>query len=128
MRMVASVAKNRGIRLQQELVALLRDTGSIEGAKLFWRSVDFTKGFGRKLAYYGFANCQRQSLINKVAFPDVNFVEVDAALKAGKKLRQLYGLASGRLSIARDSNEQYKQSSKGLKLIPLRRREATRRC
>jgi hypothetical protein len=117
MRMVASVAKNRAIRLQQELVALLRDTGSIEGAKLFWRRLDFRKGFGRKLACYGFAKCERQLLINKVAFPDVNFVEVDAALKAGNKLRQLYELASGRLSIARDSNDRYKQSSKGLKLV-----------
>jgi hypothetical protein len=117
MRTVPSVAKNRTIRLQQELVVLLRDTGSIEGAKLFWHRVDFRKGFGKKLACYGFAKCERQLLINKVAFPDVNFVEVDAALKAGKKLRQLYGLASDRLSIARDSNDQYKQSSKGLKLI-----------
>ena len=117
MRTVAAIAQNRAIRLQQELVALLRETSSIEGAKLFWHRVDFRKGFGRKLACHGFANCERQLLINKVAFPDVNFDEVDAALKAGKKLRQLYGLASGRLSIARDSNGQYQQSSKGLKLI-----------
>jgi hypothetical protein len=117
MRTVPSVAKNRAIRLQQELVVLLRDTGSIEGAKLFWHRVDFKKGFGRKLACYGFAERERQLLINKVAFPDVNFVGVDAALKAGNKLRQLYELASGRVSIARDSNDRYKQSSKGLKLI-----------
>jgi hypothetical protein len=121
---VASVAKNRAIRLQQELVAMLRETGSIEGAKLFWHRIDFRKGFGRKLACYGFAKGERQLLINKVAFPKVNFVEVDAALKAGNKLRQLYELASGRASIAQDSNDQYKHSNKGLKLIPLRRREA----
>ncbi|HEU5239973.1 MAG TPA: hypothetical protein VFU37_22765 [Pyrinomonadaceae bacterium] len=99
MRTVPSVAKNRTVRLQQKLVELLRDTGSIEGAKLFWHRVDFRKGFGRRLACYGFTKCERQLLINKVAFPDVNFVEVNAALKAGKKLRQLYGLASGRVSL-----------------------------
>jgi hypothetical protein len=102
MRTVASVAKNRAIRLQQELVAILRETGSIDGAKLFWHRVDFKKGFGRRLACYGFAKRERQSLINKVAFPDVNFIEVDAALKAGNKLRQLYELASGCASIARE--------------------------
>jgi hypothetical protein len=109
-------------------VALLRDTGSIEGAELFWHRVDFRKGFGRKLAYYGFSNCERQLLINKVAFPDVNFLEVEAALKAGTKLRQLYGLASGRLSIARDSNDQYKRSSKGLKLIRIATTRGKRTC
>ena len=121
MKTVASVAKNRAIRLQQELVVILRETGSIEGAELFWHRVDFRKGFGRKLACYGFAKRERQLLINKVAFPEVNFVEVDAALKAGNKLRQLYELASGRASIARDSNDRYKHSNKGLRLIPLRR-------
>jgi hypothetical protein len=113
----ASVAKNRAIRLQQELVVILRETGSVEGAKLFWHRIDFRKGFGRKLACYGFAKHQRQLLINKVAFPDINFVEVDAALKAGNKLQQLYDLASGRASIARDSNDRYKQANKGLKLV-----------
>jgi hypothetical protein len=58
-------------------------------------------------------------LINKVAFPDLNFVEVDAALKAGNKLQQLYELASGRASIGQDSNHRYKASNKGLKIVPI---------
>jgi hypothetical protein len=117
MNTMASVAKNRCIRLQQELVEVLRATGSIEGAEQFWRSVDFNKPFGRKLACYGFAKRARQLLINKVAFPDVNFIEVDAALKAGNKLWQLYQLASGRASLARDSNDRYKPANKGLKIV-----------
>jgi hypothetical protein len=121
MNTMASVAKNRCIRLQQELVEVLRATGSIEGAEQFWRSVDFNKRFGKKLACYGFAKRARQLLINKVAFPDLNFIEVDAALKAGNKLQQLYQLASGRAWIARDSNDKYKPSNKGLKIIPIRR-------
>jgi hypothetical protein len=105
--------------LQQELVTILRETGSIDGAKLFWHRVDFKKGFGRELACYGFEKRERQLLINRVAFPDLNFVEVDAALKAGNKLRQLYQLASGCASIARDSNDRYKAGNKGLKIVPI---------
>jgi len=116
---MASLPRNRCICLQQELVAILRETGSVEGAKLFWHRVDFKNGFGRKLACYGFARRERQLLINKVAFPDVNFVEVDTALKAGNKLRQLYQLASGSASIARDSNDRYKEANKGLKIVPM---------
>jgi hypothetical protein len=98
---------------------VLRATGSIEGAEQFWRRMDFNKPFGKKLACYGFAKRARQLLINKVAFPDLNFIEVDAALKAGNKLWQLYQLASGCASIARDSNDQYKPANKGLKIVPI---------
>lgn len=63
-----------------------------------------------------------QLAINKVAFPDANFVEVDAALKAGNKLRQLYEVASGNALIAQDSRNQYKVAKRGLKIIRLQRR------
>lgn len=119
MRAIAPVAKNRCVRLQQELVETLRATGSIEGAEQFWLRLDFKKSFGKKLACYGFGKRNRQLLINKVAFPVSNFTEVDAALKAGNKLWQLYQLASGPASIARDSNDRYKPSNKGLKIIPI---------
>ena len=121
MNTAASNAKNRSVRLQQQLVEILRATGSVEGAVQFWRRVDFTKPFGKKLARYGFAKRERQSLINKVAFPDLNFIEVSAALKAGNKLHQLYKLASGSASIARDSSNQYKVANKGLKIVLIQR-------
>jgi hypothetical protein len=121
MKTIAPVAKNRCVRLQQELVEMLRATGSTEGAERFWLRLDFKKSFGKKLACYGFGKRERQLLINKVAFPASNFTEVDAALKAGNKLWQLYQIASGRASIARDSNDRYKPSNKGLKIIPIRR-------
>lgn len=121
MKTVASVAKNRCVRLQQELVETLRATGSIEGAEQSWQRLNFNKSFGKKLACYGFQKRERQLLINKVAFPDLNFMEVDAALKAGNNLRQLYKLASGCASIARDSNDQYKKANKGLLIVPIRR-------
>jgi hypothetical protein len=121
MNTVTSVAKNRAIRLQQELVPILRATGSLEGAELYWRRVDFKKGFGKKLACYGFSKRDRQTLINRVAFPNTNFNEVDAALKAGNKLIQLYELASGTAAIARDSTNRYKEAKKGLKIISYNR-------
>jgi hypothetical protein len=120
MNTMALVARNRCIRLQQELVEMLRATGSIEGAEQFWCRMDFNKGFGKKLACYGYASRERQLLINKVAFPSLNFIEVDAALKAGNKLRQLYQLASGSAAIARDSHDRYKPANKGLKIVPIR--------
>jgi len=121
MNTVASVAKNRSVRLQQQLIEILRATGSVEGADQFWQCVDFRKPFGKKLERYGFGKRERQLLINKVAFPDLNFIEVDAALKAGNKLHQLYKLASGCASIARDSNNQYKVANKGLKIVSIQR-------
>lgn len=120
MNMTASLAKNRAIRLQQELVPILRATGSMAGAEQYWRHVDFQKGFGRKLACYGFDKPERQSMINRVAFPLVQFVEVDAALAAGNHLRQLYALACGDAWMVRDGKN-YKRGRKGLKII-LRKR------
>ena len=105
------------VRLQQELVAMLRETGSAEGAKQFWSRIKFDQRFGRKLARYGFGVPERQLRLNKVAFPDCNFVEIDAALKAGNKLYQLYDLACGRSSIAKDSAGRYKVGRKGFIII-----------
>lgn len=118
----AASAKNRAIRLQQELIPILRATGSIEGAEHYWRSVNFSKGFGRKLTCYGFDTRERQLLINRIAFPHVNFVEVDAALAAGNKLREIYALACGEGSIARDENGRYKVARKGLKIVRIYRK------
>lgn len=112
-------AQNRAIRLQQELVPILRATGSIEGAEKFWREVNFANRFGRKLACYGFDKRERQSLINAVAFPKVNATEVEAALAAGNKLRQLHQIACGQASIARDAKNQYQYGRKGLKVIAI---------
>ena len=42
MNTVASVAKDRCVRLQQEIVGMLRAMGGIEGAELFWRRLNFS--------------------------------------------------------------------------------------
>ncbi|HJT45198.1 MAG TPA: hypothetical protein VJ721_02900 [Chthoniobacterales bacterium] len=122
MNTTAPLAKNRAIRLQQELVPILRATGSFEGAKQFWRRIDFAKGFGRKLACYGFDRVDHQALINRVAFPEVNATEVEAALAAGNKLTQLYQIACGHALIARDANDQYQHGRKGLKVLATKKK------
>jgi hypothetical protein len=120
-------AQNRASRLQQELIPILRATGSIEGAEHYWSRVNFGKGFGRKLACYGFDKRERQLLVNRIAFPSVNFVEVDAALAAGNKLRDVYALACGEGFIARDQNDRYKLARKGLKIVRIHRGSIIRR-
>jgi hypothetical protein len=115
------VAQDRTVRLRQELVLRLRETGSIEGATKFWRNLDFKSAFGKELAAHGFEGRWQQGRINKVAFPDVNFVEVEAALSAGNNLRQIYKLAVGTAAIARDSNNRYQPREKRLKIVPVRR-------
>ena len=105
------------VRLQQDLVAMLRATGSVEGAEQFWRRIKFDKRFGKKVAHYGFAVPARQIRLTKVAFPKCNFSEVDDALKAGNKLHQIYELACGRSSIAKDSAGQYKVGNRGFKTV-----------
>jgi hypothetical protein len=117
MNTTAPLAKNRAIRLQQDLVSMLRATGSFEGAERFWHRIDFAKGFGRKLACYGFDRADRQALINRAAFPEVNATEVEAALAAGNKLTELHQIACGHASIARNANDQYQCGRKGLKVV-----------
>jgi hypothetical protein len=55
--------------------------------------------------------------LNKVAFPDCNLAEVDAALHAGNNLRGLHDLACGHSSLAKDSSGNYKTGGKGLKIL-----------
>ena len=126
MNTTASLTKNRAIRLQQELVSILRATGSMAGAKQYWQRIDFRKGLGRKLACYGFNKVERQLMINRVAFPRIQFVEVDAALAAGNQLRQIYTLACGDAWIVRDG-ARYKRGKKGLKIILRKQTESPTR-
>jgi hypothetical protein len=66
---------------------------------------------------YGLGLRQRQLQLNKIAFPDSNVAEVDAALRAGNNLNRLYELACGRASIAKDSAGHYKFGNSGLKIV-----------
>jgi hypothetical protein len=81
-----------------------------------WDRLRLNPRLWKRIVTYGLTSPERQSQLTKVAFPDCNLAEVDAALAAGNNLRGLYDLASGRSSLARSSSGLYKQGGKGLKV------------
>lgn len=66
---------------------------------------------------FGFEHPDRQKQLTKIAFPDCNWVEVEAALKAGNKLKPVYELACGITSIAKDATGNYKMGLRGYKVV-----------
>ena len=98
-------------------MARLRDSGSAYGAKKTWACLRQNARLWKRIVIYGLASPERQSQLTKVAFPDCNLAEVDAALEAGNNLRGLHDLACGRSSLARSSSGLYKQGGKGLKIV-----------
>jgi hypothetical protein len=117
MRTRAEVADHPKARLHRDLVALLRAAGSIEGARGVWLRIERDQRLWHQVTKFGFANAERQEQLNKVAFPDTNWIEVDAALGAGNKLLAICQLATGCALIARDCHGGFKFGRKGLKII-----------
>jgi hypothetical protein len=117
MKTAAEIARHPKARLHQHVVAALRASGSAEGAEQTWIRLRLNARLWRRIVTYGLGLRQRQWQLNKIAFPDSNVAEVDAALRAGNNLNRLYELACGRASIARDSAGSYKSGGKGLKIV-----------
>ena len=117
MKTATEIANHPKARLHRELIARLRDSGSTYGAEKMWDSLRLNARLWERIVTYGLALPERQSQLTKIAFPDCNLAEVDAALEAGNNLRGLHDLACGRSSLARNSNGHYKQGGKGLKIL-----------
>src|SRR6266404_1551920 len=117
MKTPAEIANHPKAHLHRELVGRLRASGSAQGAGQSWIRFQLNPRLWKRIVTYGLSLDQKQALLNKVAFPDFNFVEVDAALKAGNNLNRLHELACGRASIAKDSNGHYKVGRKGLMIV-----------
>ena len=117
MKTATEIANHPKARLYRELVARLRDSGSVYGAAKTWSSLPLNARLWKRIVTYGLSRPERQSQLTKVAFPDCNFGEVEAALKAGNNLNRLYDLARGQASIAKDQAGHYKSGAKGLKII-----------
>lgn len=117
MKTAAQIANHPKARLHRELVARLRDSGSVYGAEKTWVRLRLNARLWKRIVTYGLALPERQLQLNKVAFPDCNLAEVEAALEAGNNLPGLYGLACGHSSLVRDFNGHYKQGGKGLKIL-----------
>ncbi len=117
MKTEAEIANHPKARLHRELVERLRASGSAKGAEQCWIRFQLNPRLWKRIVTYGLSAPEKQSLLNKVAFPDFNTAEVDAALKAGNNLHKLHELASGRASIAKDPAGHYKIGAKGFKII-----------
>jgi hypothetical protein len=111
------VAAHPKARLHRELVATLRASGSLRGAALAWSLLRRNRRLWKRIANYGLDRPDRQLQLNRVAFPDSNWEQVEAGLRAGNRLHSLYELACGNASIARDSTGSYKMGSGGLKIV-----------
>jgi hypothetical protein len=116
MKTATEIADHPKARLHRELVARLRDSGSVDGAEKTWDRLRLNARLWKRIVTYGLALPARQSQLTKIAFPDCNLAEVDAALEAGNNLRGLHALACGRSSLAKDSSGNFKTGGKGLKI------------
>jgi hypothetical protein len=117
MKTAAEIANHPKARLHQEIVVRLRDSGSIKGAEQTWARLRLNPRLWKRIVTYGLGPPERQAQLNKIAFPDFNAAEVEAALKAGNNLNRLYELACGRASVAKDSAGYYKMGKKGLMIV-----------
>jgi hypothetical protein len=117
MKTATEIANHPKARLHREVVARLRNSGSICGAEKTWDRLRLNARFWKRIVTYGLASPERQSQLTQVAFPGCNLADVDAALEAGNNLRGLHDLACGRSSLARSSSGLYKQGGKGLKVV-----------
>jgi hypothetical protein len=102
-------------RLHREMVEMLRAAGSVEGAERVWDRAKLNDQLWHKIRRFALSPHKRR-VLNRIAFPDCNFVEVDAALVAGNSLAQLSELASGLAAIARDATGQYKRGHTGFSI------------
>jgi hypothetical protein len=116
MKTAAQIANDAKVRLQRDLVRMLR-AGEKYARHDKWRAIELDKRLWKELAAYDLVDRERRSHLNKVAFPDANHAEVDAALKAGNNLNQIYCLACGQASIPKTSTGGLMTGKKGLKIV-----------
>ena len=95
---------------------MLRSNGP-DQARNTWYHILLDSKLSAEIASYDLRTPQRQSHLTKVAFPDYNRDEVNAALEAGAHLNNLYALARGRAYIPKDSAGRYLKGKKGLKIV-----------
>ena len=117
MKTPSEIARHPKARLHRDLVAKLRASGSIEGAEQTWVRLRLETRLWKRIVTYGLALPERQLQLSKIAFPDANVTEVDAALAAGNNLNRVHEIATGRASIARDSCGHFKTGAQGLKIV-----------
>jgi hypothetical protein len=116
----AQIANDAKVRIQQDIVRMLR-AGEKESRHETWRNIKLDIRLWKELATYDLSDPERRSHLNKVAFPNTNHDEVDAALKAGNNLNQIYNVACGHASIPRNAVGKFIEGKKGLKIVTLQK-------
>jgi hypothetical protein len=89
----------------------------VQGAEQTWLRLRLNARLWKRIVTYGLDLPERRLQLNKIAFPDTNATEVEAALKAGNNLRKLFELARGHASIAKDSAGRSRLGRKGLMIV-----------
>ena len=89
----------------------------MKGAEQTWIRLRLNARLWKRIVTYGLVLRERQWQLNKIAFPDANAADVDAALRAGNNVNRLYELACGRASIAKDSAGHYRMGRRGLVIV-----------
>jgi hypothetical protein len=117
MKTATEIANHPKARLYREIVVRLRGARSLEGAAQSWVHFQRHPRLWKRIVTYGLAVPERQAKLNKIAFPEFNLPEVDAALNAGNNLNRLHELACGLASIKTDSAGHYKMGDKGLMIV-----------
>jgi hypothetical protein len=117
MKTPAEIANHPKARLHRELVEALRASGSLKGAEQTWMRFRLNARLWKRIVNYGLGQREKQLVLNRIALPEFNGAEVDAALRAGNNLRNLYDLACGRASVTRDAAGDPKIGNKGLKIV-----------
>jgi hypothetical protein len=115
MKTPAQIAAHPKARLHRDIVRRLRAGGSIEGAKRAWADLRLNPRLWKRIVTYGLNRTEQQSRLNKIAFPDCNWLEVDSALAAGNKLKTIHDLACGTASLVKDLAGHYQVGAHGLK-------------
>ncbi|MGB8354772.1 MAG: hypothetical protein WCD79_12835 [Chthoniobacteraceae bacterium] len=108
--------KEAKVRLQKTIIRKLRKHGS-HMIDFVWLAISRDKRLKEELESYDLISPQRVSALNKVAFPELNHSDVDAALNAGNNLNDLYQIALGRAIVAKDSAGKNKSNRRGGLLV-----------
>lgn len=119
------IAKHPMAVLYREVVSILRTTGSIEGAERAWPDLLRDPRLYKRLINFGLADRERQAQLTRVAFPERNYADVDVALAAGNRLRELYAVARGHAAIARDAAGRPHAGRNGWKVITIHPRSGS---
>ncbi len=91
MKTATEIANHPKAQLHRELVARLRDSGSVYGAEKTWGRLRLNPRLWKRIVTYGLALPERRSQLNKIAFPACNLAE-GAPFRASEIVHEIVGM------------------------------------